>query len=782
MEDFMNKRIILLFFAFICVICCAFGLSACGKEAHTHLYVESVVSPTCTEQGYSLHICSCGDSYKDSYIDSLGHDLVHHDEQAPTCSGIGWNEYDTCSRCNYTIFAEIPALLHTPATAVEENRVEATCTIDGHYDSVVYCSVCQAEISREEQCLAQLGHAIKSHVAKAPTCTEIGWNAYDTCSRCDYTTYVELPALGHDYVNKICSLCGEKEPSKGLEYSLNNTYYSVSGLGTCTDTEINIPAIYNGLPVKAIANSAFANCTGLTNVIVPNSVTNIGDSAFSGCTGLTSVVISDYVTTIGLNAFSNCTGLTSVTIGSGVTSIGKSAFEGCTRLTKINYNAERAKLVVYNCVFKNAGIDGEGITVNIGANVRLIPNHIFSRAKNAATGNPKIINVIFAEGSVCETIEDSAFCHCTELKSITIPDSVKSIKMNAFFDCMGLTSITIGNGVTSIGEYAFYGCEGATNITIGNSVTNIDEYAFAGCTSLTSITIPNSVTTIGNYVFNACNNVTSLSIGTGLTTISEYAFFGCTGLTELNIGGNITTIGRYAFSDCTGITSITIGDNVTTIAACAFENCNGLISLTIGKGVTSIGGDAFYKCDNVNFKTVNITNLVAWCNISFGGACANPLYYGAGLYCNGKLVTKLTEENLQGATKIGCHAFFYYNYLTSVSIPNSVTSIEHRAFYNCCNLTSVTIGDSVTSIGIYAFVECEKLTSVTIGANVTSIGYEAFKSCSNIESITFKNTSGWWVSTSATATSGTDISSDDLILNAVTYLTNTYTKYYWKRS
>ena len=78
----MNKRIILLFFAFICVICCTFGLSACSKDAHTHLYAESVVTPTCTKQGYILHICSCGDSYKDSYIDALGHDLVHHDEPA----------------------------------------------------------------------------------------------------------------------------------------------------------------------------------------------------------------------------------------------------------------------------------------------------------------------------------------------------------------------------------------------------------------------------------------------------------------------------------------------------------------------------------------------------------------------------------------------------------------------------------------------------------------------------------------------------------------------------
>ena len=163
-------------------------------------------------------------------IEALGHRLVHHEAKAPTCTEKGWEAYDACSRCDYTTYAELPALGHTPAQAVEENRVDATCTVDGRYDSVVYCSVCGEEISREEKTLTKLGHDYIHHEAKAPTCTEIGWNEYDTCSRCDYSTYAELPALGHTPAQALeenrveatctvdgrydsvvyCSVCGEE--------------------------------------------------------------------------------------------------------------------------------------------------------------------------------------------------------------------------------------------------------------------------------------------------------------------------------------------------------------------------------------------------------------------------------------------------------------------------------------------------------------------------------------------------------------------------------------------
>ena len=121
-----------------------------------------------------------------------GHDLVQHAAKAPTCTEKGWDAYETCSRCDYTTYAELPALNH----ALEQHAAKApTCTELG-WDAYETCSRCDYTTRKE---LPALNHDLEQHAAKAPTCTEIGWNAYKTCSRCDYTTYAELPILGHDY-------------------------------------------------------------------------------------------------------------------------------------------------------------------------------------------------------------------------------------------------------------------------------------------------------------------------------------------------------------------------------------------------------------------------------------------------------------------------------------------------------------------------------------------------------------------------------------------------------
>jgi hypothetical protein len=118
--------------------------------------------------------------------------------------------------------------------------------------------------------------------------------------------------------------------------------------------------------------------------------------------------------------------------------------------------------------------------------------------------------------------------------------------------------------------------------------------------------------------------------------------------------------------------------------------------------------------------------------------------------------------------------------LTSIKISNSVTSIGNHAFCFCSGLTSIEIPSSVTSIGNNAFSDCSGLTSIEIPDSVTSIGQQAFGSCNNLTSVKFKNTEGWWYATSSSATSGTEIDVSDVSTN-VTYLTSTYSNYYWKR-
>ena len=162
---------------------------------HSHNAV--VTAPTCTEEGYTTYTCHCGDTFVADKVAALGHDLLPHDSKAPTCTEIGWNTYVTCSRCDYTTYAEIPATGHTESAVVIENNVAPTCTATGNYDNVVYCATCDAELNRTTITVDALGHDIINHEEKAPTCTEIGWDKYETCSRCDHTTYAEIPAIGH---------------------------------------------------------------------------------------------------------------------------------------------------------------------------------------------------------------------------------------------------------------------------------------------------------------------------------------------------------------------------------------------------------------------------------------------------------------------------------------------------------------------------------------------------------------------------------------------------------
>ena len=143
---------------------------------------------TCTTKA----VCeACGGKYGKRDLDN--HDLVHHDAQAPTCTKPGWDAFDTCSRCDYTTYVELPALNHD---LVQHDAQAPTCTEPG-WNAYSTCKNCDYNTYQE---LPALNHDLVHHEAQAPTCTEPGWNAYSTCKNCDYNTYQELPALNHDLV------------------------------------------------------------------------------------------------------------------------------------------------------------------------------------------------------------------------------------------------------------------------------------------------------------------------------------------------------------------------------------------------------------------------------------------------------------------------------------------------------------------------------------------------------------------------------------------------------
>ena len=392
-------------------------------------------------------------------------------------------------------------------------------------------------------------------------------------------------------------------------------------------------------------------------------------------------------------------------------------------------------------------------------------------------------------------IGDDAFHNCSDLTSVTIPNSVTRIGDWAFYDCSSLTSIAIPNSVTSIGVGAFCKCWSLTSIAIPYSVMSIGGSAFYDCSSLTSITIPNNVTSIGESAFYACSSLTSITIPNSVTSIGVYAFEGCSSLTAVawnakNCDGfsEKSTPFYYYNGDYYNdfdirqqITSFVFGDSVQHIPDYLCTGMENLPSITIGKSVTSIGDNAFKGCSSItsvvwnaeNYKGENapyssspvskqITSFVFGDSVQYIPArlcngmenltsiiipnSVTSIGYNAFLGCTG-----LTKVNYIGDVKgwlnieldsnpIVYAQDLYINniLLTELTIPDDITYIS-SAFSNCRSLTSVTIPNSVASIGGSAFSNCTGLTSITIPNSVTGIGNNAFSGCRGLTSVTIPN-------------------------------------------
>ncbi|MFW5996432.1 MAG: leucine-rich repeat protein [Lentisphaeria bacterium] len=360
---------------------------------------------------------------------------------------------------------------------------------------------------------------------------------------------------------------------------------------------VTIPATIDGKPITAIGDSAFRDCSGLTNVTIPDSVTRLGDHAFADCTTLTSVTIGESVTSIGFSAFRGCNSLANITIPDSVTRIGDHAFADCADLRSVTIGESVTSIgdfAFMNCTSLTSVMFPDSVT-SIGKRIFLYCDNL--REILVDKNNPEYSS----SNGVLFNKDASLLIQYPGAKSdhYTIPGSVTTIKDYAFQGCNRLTSVTIPGRVKSIGRFAFSGCTSMTSVKLSSGIKNIRDFAFWGCTDLASVTIPDSAQSIGKRAFMGCASLTSANIGNGVTRLGDSAFYDCASLTNVKIPESVTRIGDHAFSNCSSLISITIPDSVTHIGSSAFRNCTSLTSVTIPGGVRFIGSRTFYCCNSL---------------------------------------------------------------------------------------------------------------------------------------------------------------------------------------
>ena len=452
----------------------------------------------------------------------------------------------------------------------------------------------------------------------------------------------------------------------GLSYEFDNgnktatLVYSGSYASLSGDIIIPDTITYNSVTyaVTAIHESCFKNCTNLTGVTIPKTITYIGSISFYGTAlnrvdindlsawcrtkfgsdmgnplcfahhlyldgeELTSLVVPDSISAISDQAFQGCTGLTSVTFPSSAISVGDWAFTDCSFITSVNIPSSNATIGDYafqNCT-NLTDLTVSSSTISFGYNVFNFTNltNVIWSVKNCTLKNlpfedlKKIKTVTFTEN--VEHIPASLCMGLYNLTTMTIPNSVTSIGEKAFYNCSGIRTINMGNSVTTIGKDAFYGCDRLyrVNTTDLSAWCNIDfkndnanplkwgsHNLYLNNTKVRHMVIPDDVTKIRNHAFCG-SSILSVSFPNSVTSIGINTFRDCNYLSEIQLPDSMDSIGSDAFNGCTNLTSAILPNGLKAIGPRLFYGCEKLSEVTITASVSTIGQSTFSGCKSLS--------------------------------------------------------------------------------------------------------------------------------------------------------------------------------------
>ena len=522
--------------------------------------------------------------------------------------------------------------------------------------------------------------------------------------------------------------------SKSLENLGNKAFYNCDNL-----TEIEIPKSLDNAhtswdDLTGYPDGPFENCDNLSKVTFEEGITEISQCLFAGCTGLEEIIIPDTVTRIERKAFSDCINLQKILLSENLTEVGDSAFRQCTKLESI--------------VIPDGVVNiGKYAFINDTCMTKLVLSKGLVEIGTEAFGNCTALTSVEIPKSLQKTHTyldyysgSGPFNGCEKLNNITFENGITEISCHLFEGCNGIERIVIPNTVKVIENGAFYECVQLKEVVIGNSAETIEGTAFTNCTSLTKVNIPDTVDSIGNSAFSGCTNLTEVHLPDKLKETASDTFSGCKKLTAINFPSTLTTIGNSAFSGCESLPEAILPSGVEKIETNAFKNCKAMKKAVVPDTVSSIGSSAFYGCE-------------ALADITLGSKLKkieSQTFYGCTV-----LPSIVLPYNV---TTIGDSAFVNCTKLTQITVPRNTTSIASNAFSYPKKMTMYGPSDCYAQTyasgkGIKYVTQDIHATSVSLDSTEkTAERYDDFQLTATIAPLNFTDAVVWTSSNEEVAT------------------------------
>lgn len=571
-------------------------------------------------------------------------------------------------------------------------------------------------------------------------------------------------------LNEITSNLATIGKTDEWEYTINDdnsatlTVYKKNISGN-----FDIPNIIDNHLVSGLGDDLFNYATKMTSISLPEGLTSIGARTFQGCSNLEwDVKFPSTLTSIGDNAFNGCgkiTGNLDEIMNSNV-KYGKGVFMRCNSLTG-NIETLIGMLDENETVISESLFSGfSGATGNL-----VIPARITKIEDNAFYGCSGINSISFESSDTLKSIGNYSFYQCTGLDgNLNLPSSVENIGEYAFYENTGITSLDLPDSLSSMGQYAFAYCKNlGGNVNISANLNKLENYSFYYCTKLIGVTFKSnynkSTVEIGNGAFSSCTGLQNITFPNNLLTIGQSSFYSCLSLTNVYLPNSLTNIQLSAFNNCSNLNITHWSNNLQVIQFTAFLNCKSLCSLPDLSSLNTIKDSAFSNCLLLGSSGEN--NVISWLATSSITELEDSIFKNCS-YLTGNYFGNITNKNniqikisgspfagtnvkfskvldLEGKSAIkdseyaGVTKFFDANgnEITTINIPDNITSIGASAFSGCTSITSVNISNNVTIIGNKAFINCKSLSSIKLPENTsyTIMASSLLDGCSNLQNI-----------------------------------------------